>query len=409
MPGVTLGFAQQGLCTTPSYQNNIKNIHLNNSSTHMTNLILYDGDGYSCIDNEHTKSCLALRDNPVFQQNDETYRTFFKLHYHTFSLHSVALLNYSLILVLISWIPMLSCWMVTNMPSSYTLGTADSVELANLLLILFFYRVYNASGCIDEKNYITFAKNLQDVAVLCGPLEACDLRIVTITDMRQYENIFVIYKHVMYVMRIVWIVNESINLSLLLMYVCYSDCILLAKQAALVRRQEVQHMHGEELQRALEACSDEFIDLYLSDWCRIYWLPSALAQQPRHTHAATPAYSPLATSPATEVLERAYVYEIDDSIACTLCSAALFTTGQGEPHHVTHTADAGLHTRPTCAYIPPYICYTLLYPAGVHAKKVIQLPCSHAFHQVCILHWAMSPTNNRGECPACKADICELK
>ena len=169
-------------------------------------------------------------------------------------------------------------------------------------------------------------------------------------------------------------------------------------------------MHGEELHRALEAGSDEFIDLYLSDWRRIYWLSSAPTQGRRHTHTAAPVYSPLATNPSAT--ESVYVHDIDPVDTCTLCAAALFSnpeTGtQGEPGQGTHT-DASLRTRPTCASILTDICIPSLYPAGVRVRKVIQLPCSHAFHQACILHWAMSPTNNRGECPACKADVCELK
>ena len=326
MPDVSVGFAQQGLCTTPSYQYKVKSVPvLSNSSAPRTNLMLYDGDSNSCIDTEHLKSYLALRDNPMFQQSAKTYKTMLKIDKHEFSLNTVFLAYSVFVLIIVAILPIIMLSMRVNTP--YRLDyLLDSFELLSILIIPFFSLIYNAAAIAEDNG--CRVESLQDVVGFCDPLEACGLRIVSILDMRQNESPLRTYKHVMYIMGIVWIVNESLNLLLLLIYMCYTVLILAPEEAALAHQQRLQNMHGEELQRALEAASDVFIDLYLSNWTRIYWLPSALTHERRPTHAATPVYSPL---PAAE---SAYdVEHVDDSNTCTLCSAALFTNtaGLGEP------------------------------------------------------------------------------
>ena len=409
----TSGFAQRGLCTAPSYQYNIKSMPvLSNSSLLATNLILYDGDS-SCIDTEHLNACLALRDNPVFQKSDETYSHMLKIGNYAFIDETDMLLFYFCILIIVSLVPVTLLLMAMTYNTTYKLRNEDSWELVSILIAPYFFRVCNHAGIISEGSCAYAVESLQDVVGFCDPLEACGLRIVSILNISKHEAMFLTYEHVMHIMGIVWIVNESINLLLLLIYVCYS----VPRVEALAYRQRVQNMHGEELQRALEAGSDEFIDLYLSDWKHIYTLNYLRLQRRIHTEAATPVYSPLATlPPAAEAAERAGVYDVelvDDSNTCTLCSAALFpdpeTGTQGEPGQGTYAADTCLHTPPTYTCVLTITCIPSLYPAEVRAKSVIQLPCSHAFHQVCILQCAMSPTNFRDECPACKADTYVLK
>ena len=363
----TSGFAQRGLCTAPSYQYNIKSMPvLSNSSLLATNLILYDGDS-SCIDTDHLNACLALRDNPVFQKSDETYSHMLKIGNYAFVDETGMLLFYFCILIIVSLVPITLLLMATIYNPTYKLRNEDSWELVCMLITPYFFRVCDHAGIISEGSCAYAVESLQDVVGFCDPLEACGLRIVSILNISKHEAMFLTYEHVMHIMGIVWIVNESINLLLLLMYMCYS----VPRKEALAYRQTVLHMHGDELQRALEAAPNAFIDLYLADWTRIYWLPPTLTQERRLAHAATPVYPPLATSPPTaEALERADVYDIDpvdDSNTCTLCSTALFITGQGEPGHVTHT-----YSRRALTYTPYMCIYTYSY------LYIITIPCRSA-------------------------------
>ena len=72
-----IGITQPGKCLAYGYNYNIRD-YITTSSSNATNLILYEGTDYSCIDNKYIQSCEALRTDPILQLSADLFTQQFK-------------------------------------------------------------------------------------------------------------------------------------------------------------------------------------------------------------------------------------------------------------------------------------------------------------------------------------------
>ena len=78
---IFIGLSQSNRCIESRSDYSVQNIPTisTNSTLHTSNPIIYKGNSYSCIDNEHINSCDALRSEPMFQLTSDLFSRHFTL------------------------------------------------------------------------------------------------------------------------------------------------------------------------------------------------------------------------------------------------------------------------------------------------------------------------------------------
>ena len=394
----SMGLSQPGRCLI-SYSYNIRDVPLiisyNSTLPHtngiITNPIIYQENGYSCIDEDHIDSCRALRNTTMFQLPSELFTRHFK-EVDSYMFSSDIFIALFSIFFLSGISPALQADpTVAHTLKIYCITYVIQI-VAVLLSITMIYSSTHPEG-IQTEVCDTSTIKAEDAATFCHTLSACGLTLSSVyrsTLPPYYEWLFMsIYSWVTFTLGVFMLGTGVSHIVLLILYGIYTICRIVYERRYDALRLDILSKQGEELTLALEAASRSFIDYYISNWTRVHATPSLQAST-TGTISAPATYSPLAmvdtesgpdaalaTPPPPQVTDIEY-----NANVCSICQNAIFTDNTSN-NNSSNGADSG--------------------DSG--DRRVIQLQCSHSFHQVCILQWIISADSTHTACPICRQKL----
>ena len=338
-----IGFTQPGQCLANSYNYNIRD-YPTNSTSDLTNPILYDGADHSCIDDKHLQSCDAFRTDQLFQLSAELFVRHFKapdgIHF-----------PYYISVIVIGFVHLFL--------AAFSYDYSDRVDIRRHILgytskvsgfILGVLALLSSYSCrlTLTQSCNTIMVSLDEAAVFCRRLTSCGLTLASVYS-ANWTTAYG-YSSVMFIFGVIIVLIHTCHLPLMLLNHYYFRHTTHSE----VRRLAILSKEGDELTLALEDASWQFISYYITGWKRV--------KQSASTSSAASApgtvYSPLTT---IEPVIPPVPGTRQAANNCTLCQDLLVTTDND--------------------------------------KKCIELRCTHKFHQVCILQYALVVTNTG--CPTC--------
>ena len=392
----SMGLSQPGRCLI-SYSYNIRDVPLiisyNSTLPHtngiITNPIIYQEDGYSCIDKDHIDSCQALRNTTMFQLPSELFTRHFKeVDSYMFSS------DIFIALFSIFFISGISPALQADPTVAHTLKiyfiTYVIQIIAILLSLTMIYSSTHPEGIQTEPCDTSMIKP-EEAATFCHTLSSCGLTMASVyrsTLLPYYVWLFMsIYSWVTYTTGIFMLFTGVCHIVLLILYGVYTICRVMYERRYDAQRLAILSKQGDELALALEAAPRSFIDYFISNWTRPQATPHTQASA-TSSISAPATYSPLATtdteSPAdadASTLPPPPVTDIEyNASVCSICQNAIFTDN-------TTTGSSGAES------------------GDSSDRKVIQLQCSHSFHQVCILQWIIAADSIHTACPICRQKL----
>ena len=388
-----MGFSQPGRCSL-SYNYNIRDVPIitiyNSTISHtngiITNPIIYQEDGYSCIDDEHISSCQALRNSTVAQLPSELFTR------HFTQLDSIMFPSDIFICVFCLFFMMsISPVFEINPAIAHTLFiycTSYIIQIiATLLSLTIIYSSRHPEGIKTESCDASSFIKPEEANTLCHALSVCGLTLASVYTSPlppYYVWLFMsMYSWVTYTLGVFMLCTGVSHIVLLILYGIYSIYRVIYERRYDALRLAILSKQGDELSLALEAAPASFIDYYISNWTRPH---ATTSRQASTTGIRAPAtYSPLAmidteSGPDTDLttLPLPPVTDIEhDSSVCSLCQNAIFTDNSTSNGEGGDSSD----------------------------RKVIQLQCSHSFHQVCILQWIIAADSTHTACPICRQKL----
>ena len=393
-----MGLSQPGRCLI-SYSYNIRDVPLiisyNSTLPHtngiITNPIIYQEDGYSCIDEDHIDSCQALRNTTMFQLPSELFTRHFK-EVDSYMFSSDIFIG----LFSIFFISGISPALQADPTVAHTLFiyciTYVIQIIAVLLSLTMIYSSTHPEGIQTEPCETSMIKP-EDATTFCHTLSACGLTLSSVyrsTLPPYYVWLFMnIYSWVTYTTGVFMLCTSVSHIVLLILYGIYNICRIVYERRYDALRLDILSKQGDEFTLALEEAPRSFIDYYISNWTRVHATPSLQAST-TGTISAPATYSPLATTvtespaesdPTTTTLPQPPVTDIEyNACVCSICQNMIFTD------HTNNSSDEG-------------------DSAGSSNRRVIQLQCSHSFHQVCILQWIIAADSTHTTCPVCRQKL----
>ena len=289
-----IGLTQSNRCLESRIDYSVQNIPTSstNSTLHMSNPIIYKGDSYSCIDNEHINSCDALRNVPMFQLTSDLFSRHFTLP-KTYSpkensINYFAVITYVYLLIHIPHTMIIYNEVFPHVYINlYTLFT-EILSILNMIYIMpISYHSYYSN--ITTYTCGLIMTDLNEAATFCRQLTSCGLTIAS----GYYPNNNTNFTTIMYTLGIIIICISSIHIVLFILYIIYQPL-------SVYYTEERVHIFrlglDQSLNTALKEASTIFISDYLSNWKYIYRspIPTTVAVAKRAVSGAV--YSPLATS-----------------------------------------------------------------------------------------------------------------
>ena len=310
-----IGITQPGKCLAYGYNYNIRD-YITTSSSNATNLILYEGTDYSCIDNKYIQSCEALRTDPILQLSADLFTQQFKagdgLLFPYFFLVIFTLIAH---LVLVGFL--YDYGDVLDIPVRRHIYAYSNMASGFILALFIFLSSHSCRFMFIERcNSIMV--DISEAAGFCRRLSRCGLTLASVYSTNRTTAYG--YSSVMFVFGVVIVLVQFFHLPLVLLDHYYFGHTTHFE----VRRVAVLSMQGDELTQALDTASWQFISYYITGWKRV--------KQPDNTNpvASTLApgavYSPLATTDPAASPTTPPVPDIEHvTDHCNICKDLLFT------------------------------------------------------------------------------------
>ena len=350
----------------------------------ITNPIIYQQDGYSCVDDEHLNSCEVLRNSTIAQLPSELFTR------HFTQLDSIMFPSDIFICVFCLFFMMSISPVFEIHPAiAHTLFiycTSYFIQIiATLLSLTIIYSSRHPEGIRTESCDASLFIKPEEAMTLCHALSVCGLTLASVYTSPlppYYVWLFMsIYSWVIFATGVFMFCTGVSHIVLLILYGIYTICRIVYERRYDAQRLAILSKQGEELTLALEAAPRSFIDYYISNWTRVHATPS-LQVSTTGSISAPATYSPLATTdtesgPDAEstTLPPLPVTDIEyNASVCSTCQNTIFTD------NTTTSSDSS-------------------------NRRVIQLQCSHSFHQVCILQWIIAADSTHTACPVCRQTL----